>query len=79
MSEEALIKSMEKLVAATEKSNSLKQNFLRGALYGFGVFVGGAILVGGLVFLLSHVSIQSDSIFARFINRIVEIVISSKH
>jgi len=56
------------------KQSSLTWNFWRGIFYGFGFFIGSALIAAGLLYVLSHLGTDSNSFFSRFIRNIVEIV-----
>jgi len=57
-----------------KKQSSLRWNFFRGILYGFGFFVGSALIAAGLLYLLSNLGADSNSFFGRLIQNIVDIV-----
>lgn len=54
------------------KQSSLTWNFWRGVIYGFGFFIGSALLAAALIYILTKVG--NDSFFGRFIQNIVNIV-----
>jgi len=45
--------AINKLAAANQKQASLWLTFWRGVLYGFGFFVGSALLAAGLIYILT--------------------------
>lgn len=55
-----------------QKQNSLKYTFLRGVVYGFGVFVGSAILVGVLIYILSK--LNTVPIIGEYIAKILNFI-----
>ncbi|MEA1909832.1 MAG: DUF5665 domain-containing protein [Patescibacteria group bacterium] len=63
---------IDKLLKYQEKQVSLKFNFYRGIVYGFGFFIGSAVLVGFLFYILSLV--DTVPILGDFTVRIVEFV-----
>jgi hypothetical protein len=56
------------------KQSSLRWNFVKGIIYGFGFFIGSAVIVGFLLYLLTHLNISSDSLLGRFIQDFIEIM-----
>jgi hypothetical protein len=57
-----------------KKQSSLKWNFLKGIIYGFGFFIGSAVIVGFLLYLLTRLNISSDSLLGRFIRDFIDII-----
>jgi len=51
---------------------SMRWNFLRGIMYGLGFFFGSAIIATAVIYILSHLGINSESSFGRMIQKIVE-------
>ena len=54
-----------------KKQSSLRWNFLRGILYGFGFFVGSALIAAGIIYALAHLGLDSNSFLGGFIEKIV--------
>jgi len=48
------------------------RNLVRGIFYGFGFFIGSAILAAALIYILSNLGIDGDNFFSRAIKGIVE-------
>jgi len=48
------------------------RNLVRGIFYGFGFFIGSAILAAALIYVLSHLGIDGNNFFSRAIKGIVE-------
>jgi hypothetical protein len=61
-----------------KKQSSLRWNFLRGILYGFGFFIGSAIIAAGVVYFLTHLGLDGNSFLGGLIEKIVNIVDSTK-
>jgi hypothetical protein len=72
MNDEELRKSIIVLTKYERKLSSLHHSFWRGVFYGFGFFIGSAILAGLFIWVLSHIG--GDTYFGRLIERIVDIV-----
>jgi len=47
---------LNKLIKLQEKQISLTRNLFRGIFYGFGFFIGSAVLVGLLIYILSLIN-----------------------
>lgn len=52
---------------------SLTWNFWRGVLYGFGFFIGSAILATIIIYILSHLQINENTVFGNFIENILKL------
>lgn len=63
---------MKKLTKAINKSNNLWWAFFRGIFYGFGFFVGSAVLAAVLIYLFS--GLKSWSFVGDAIEKILDIV-----
>lgn len=72
MIEKASKEQIGKLIKLQEKQVSLYWNLFRGVIYGFGFFIGSALLVGILVYLLSLV--DAVPILGDFTTRIIDFV-----
>lgn len=70
--EQELIKEMKRLTKAINRTNNLWWTFLRGALNGFGVFVGAALLVAVFVAILTR--IEGWAYIGSYAHRIMEII-----
>lgn len=70
--EKELITEIKKLTLTINKTNSFWRNFLRGAVYGFGVVVGAALLVAFLVAILNR--IEGWAYIGNYAQRIAEIL-----
>lgn len=57
-----------------KKQSSLRWNFMRGILYGFGFFIGSVLIAAVLIYLMSHIGVDSNSILGRIINGIMDFV-----
>jgi|GEM_PF-1260525 len=57
-----------------KKQASLKWNFWRGVFYGFGFFVGSALIATALVYILDKISVNGNGFFTEIIRKIVEVV-----
>lgn len=73
--EKELKKELANLNLALHRSNSLGWSLLRGIFYGFGVFVGSALLVGLLLFILSR--IEGWAYIGRYAHNILELLSQS--
>ena len=62
---------IEENTAAIKKSNSLGWNFLKGISYGFGFFVGSAILVSILVYCLAFLKIDGNTFSGKVIQKVI--------
>lgn len=84
-SEKLLIKELKDLkVVLTEvkiywkKQSSLRWNFLRGILYGFGFFIGATLIAAVFLFALTHLSINSNSAAGKIIQAIINFAESKR-
>lgn len=57
-----------------KKQSSLRWNFIRGILYGFGFFIGSAVVAATLVYILGHLGLRQESFMGGLIEKIVNIV-----
>jgi hypothetical protein len=57
-----------------KKQASLGWNFWRGVFYGFGVFIGSVILVAAVVYVLTRLNIDNNSMIGQLIDRIVSVM-----
>lgn len=71
MEDRELINAIKNLSNYEKKISSLRWNFFRGIIYGFGFFIGSAILAAMMILILSR--INTDSFIGRAIQRIVEV------
>jgi len=61
------------LKKSQKKQSSLKWNFWRGVFYGFGFFVGSAILVSLVAYVLRHIGADGDSLLGEFIQGVIQL------
>lgn len=61
-----------------QKQSSLRWNFWRGVFYGFGFFIGSAILVSALAYVLKHIGADGNTTFGRIIKDVVELFQSTR-
>jgi len=54
------------------KQSNLFWNFWRGVVYGFGVFIGSAILATLLIYLVTSLGFNNDSVIGHFIQSIID-------
>ena len=71
MGEDELRRSIERLTVYEKRLASLRYSFWRGVFYGFGFFIGSAILATVIISLLSQFG--ADSFLGRILNRIIEV------
>ena len=72
MSESTELKqSIDKLRKTQENLVSLKWNFFRGVLYGFGFFVGGTMLVALLIYVLSF--FNTAPVIGQYISHVLNV------
>lgn len=72
MKDDELIKSLQMLTRYEKKLSSLSWNFLRGIFYGFGFFIGSAILAGVLILILSK--IEGWAYVGNYVHNIMELI-----
>lgn len=70
MAEKDLQESIENLAKYEKKLSNLSWNFWRGVIYGFGFFIGSAILAALLIYILSR--LENGSTIGTFIHNIIE-------
>lgn len=68
--------AVDKLEAVQEKTVSLPWNFYRGVFYGVGFFVGGTLIVGVIIYVLSL--FNTAPLIGDFITKILNVVNSTK-
>lgn len=78
MEDQEIKKVLAQMVEAQKKSNSLRLTFWRGVFYGFGVFVGSAVLVALLIYVLTRLNVDGNTFLGKIIHKILEIVSKSK-
>jgi len=77
MSETTELKeAVDKLEAAQTKSLSLSWNLYRGIAYGFGFFIGGTLLIGVIIYVLSF--FDTAPIVGEYISRILGVIGTTK-
>jgi hypothetical protein len=72
MTDDELKKALEDLTAQERKTASLRWTFLRGIVYGFGVFIGSILLVALFVWILSK--LNTAPIIGDYVSRIYDII-----
>ena len=71
-----LKEAINKLEMVEKKAISLKWNFYRGIFYGFGFFVGGTLIVGAIIYILSF--LNTAPIIGEYISKILTFVNTTK-
>lgn len=69
-----LNESIKVLTKYEKKLASTKWAFWRGVVYGFGFFIGSAILTGALFYIVEKISANGNSVLTEIIKKIVQIV-----
>jgi len=67
---------LDKLIILQDKQVSLRWNFYRGIIYGFGFFIGSALLIGIIVGLLS--SVNTIPIVGEYTAKIIDFIQQNK-
>jgi len=68
--------AIRKLEAAQSKSLSLSWNFYRGIVYGLGFFIGGTLLIGFIIYILSF--FDTAPIIGEFVSKILGVIGTTK-
>jgi polyferredoxin len=77
MSETTELKeSIVKLEKAQNKANSLSWNFYKGVIYGLGFFIGGTLLIGVIIYVLSF--FDTAPIVGDYVSKILQFVSTTK-
>jgi hypothetical protein len=71
-----LTEAINHLIEKQTKMVSLSWNFYRGILYGLGFFVGGTLLVGFILYLMSF--FNTAPIIGEFVSKVLHVVNSTK-
>lgn len=69
-------KKLNKLIELQEKQVSLRWNFYRGIIYGFGFFIGSALLIGIILGLLS--TINTVPIIGEYTAKVIDFIQQNK-
>lgn len=69
-------KKLDRLIELQDKQASLRWNFYRGVIYGFGFFIGSALLIGIIVWLLS--SINTVPLIGEYTAKIIDFIQQNK-
>jgi len=68
--------AMRKLETAQTKNLSLSWNFYRGIVYGFGFFIGGTLLIGVIIYVLSF--FDTAPIIGEYVSKILGVIGTTK-
>ena len=63
---------LHELTDSQKKQANLWWNFWHGVVYGFGVFIGSAILATLLIYLITNLGIKDNSVIGHVIQKIVD-------
>lgn len=74
MEDQELKSALIEMAKSQKRSVSLSANFWRGVVYGFGFFIGSAILAASLLYLLSHIGLEGNNFFSKAVKNVVEAV-----
>ncbi|MFH1088762.1 MAG: DUF5665 domain-containing protein [Patescibacteria group bacterium] len=69
-------KKLDELIKLQEKQVSLRWNFYRGIIYGFGFFVGSVLLIGAVIYILSF--INTIPMIGEFTSQIIDFIESQQ-
>ena len=69
-------KKLEELIILQKKQTSLRWNFYRGIIYGFGFFVGSVLLIGAVIYILSF--INTIPMIGEFTSQIIDFIESQQ-
>ena len=61
-----------------KKEFSLRWNFWRGVFYGFGFFIGSAILAAILIYILTRFAAGNNA-WSHFFQKIADVIANSRH
>ena len=71
-----LQEAIKQLEDAQNKANSLSWNFYKGVVYGFGFFIGGTLLIGVIIYVLSF--FDTAPIVGDYVSKILNFVSTTK-
>lgn len=71
-----LTKAIKELDKKQQKVVSLSWNFYRGIFYGLGFFVGGTLLVGGILYLMSL--FDTAPIIGDYVSKVLHVINAGK-